>query len=235
MSTGPRVLALVLLVAQLSGCGGGERLDPEDQPTVDAGPDAIATPRPAATPLPPDAQVRASLRDLRGVPSDGSRLGRASAPVELTVYASMDAFADRFFGRDLPEMLDRWVRPGQLRLSLVPVPDGARARLGSEYAAAAGLSGRMWQFWAALSARFEAGINTDAVRRALREAGVRGRRVTRDLRGKPVQRLVRSYGRADVDTVPSYSVRSRRGSARLDACGGLCLVQALVPVIEDAG
>jgi hypothetical protein len=217
------VLVLALLCA---GCGATKRA-PEDQPTVGT-PPPIATPKPTATPRPPADQLRTSLRTLRRLPQTGLTLGRPHASVTLNVYVALDAFSDRFFASDLPELVRRWVKPGRLELTLQPDGRGPAAQA----AQSAALQHRAWQFWAATSARYDGALDPPEIRRALQEAGVKPKRHERRQIRRLTKRTAAATAGAATD-LPAYTV-SVDGSAPqpLDACGGLCLVPALATVID---
>lgn len=85
---------------------------------------------------------------VEAVPQDGVWLGEPDAPATLIEFADLQCpfCADYATGR-LPEVIDRYVRTGELRLELRLLafigPDSERAR---QVAHAAALQDRMWGF-----------------------------------------------------------------------------------------
>lgn len=85
---------------------------------------------------------------LAGIPQDGFVLGRPDAPVTLVEYADLQCpFCARFAIATLPEIVERWVRPGRLRIEYRPLAfigdDSIRA---ARVAAAAAAQDRAWHF-----------------------------------------------------------------------------------------
>lgn len=100
---------------------------------------------PAGTPLPGAEDVEALLG---GIPQDGEELGEPNAPVTLVVYADPQCPACAGFAVEtLPELIERYVRPGDVRLQYRGVPIiGPDSETGLAAAYAAGLQGRLWNF-----------------------------------------------------------------------------------------
>jgi protein-disulfide isomerase len=122
------VLAVALSVA--AGCGdddGGERASDEQSALRGA----------------------ASLADrFDGIPQDGAILGRADAPYTLVEFADLQCPFCAQFDRDvLAAVIERFVRPGKLRIELRPVAFlGPDSNTGAAATVAAGEQDRMWQF-----------------------------------------------------------------------------------------
>ena len=118
-----------MLTLAIGGCGGGGD---------DEAPDAVRALRGAA-----------SLADrFGGIPQDGAVLGQADALYTLVEFADLQCpFCARFDRGVLPAVIQRFVRPGKLRIELRPVaflgPDSAT---GAAATLAAGEQDRMWQF-----------------------------------------------------------------------------------------
>jgi protein-disulfide isomerase len=108
----------------------------------DSGADRAAE---AGTPLPGSAEVREMLR---GIPQDGESLGAADARVTLVVYADPQCPACAGFAvQTLPELVERYVRPGDVRLEYRGVAIiGPDSTTGLEAAYAAGLQSKLWDF-----------------------------------------------------------------------------------------
>jgi protein-disulfide isomerase len=125
-----RRAAIVLAVLGFAGCGGG-------------GDDAARTG--GEEPL----RGESSLEErFAGVPQDGAILGRRDAPFTLVEFADLQCpFCARFDRAVLPAVIERFVRPGRLRLELRPVAFlGRDSTTGAAATVAAGEQDRMWQF-----------------------------------------------------------------------------------------
>jgi protein-disulfide isomerase len=85
---------------------------------------------------------------LAGVPQSGIALGSPDAPVTLVEFADLQCpFCAEYHHNVFPELLERYVRTGQVRLELRLLrflgPDSDRL---ARVAAAASTENRMWQF-----------------------------------------------------------------------------------------
>jgi len=83
-----------------------------------------------------------------GIPQQGIALGDPDAPVTLIEFVDLQCPFCAQFARDgIPDLVERYVRPGQLRIELQVLgflgDDSVEA---SRVAAAASLQDRMWQF-----------------------------------------------------------------------------------------
>ena len=156
-----------------------------------------------------------------GIPQEGISLGEADAPAVMREFADPQCPFCADYALDvLPEIVDRYVRPGDLRLELDLLtfigPDSERA---ARVAHAAGEQDRMWEFVELLFRNQGAegsGWATDELLRELAEAtpGLDADRAldARDSEAVDAQ-LVASQERAAnlrVDSTPSFFV-SREG------------------------
>jgi protein-disulfide isomerase len=85
---------------------------------------------------------------LAGIPQSGIALGSPDAPVTLVEFADLQCpFCAEYHHNVFPELLERYVRTGQVRLELRLLrflgPDSDRL---ARVAAAASTENRMWQF-----------------------------------------------------------------------------------------
>jgi protein-disulfide isomerase len=99
----------------------------------------------AGTTLPGAEEVEALLG---GIPQDVEALGEADAPVTLVVYADPQCPACAGFAAEtLPELVETYVRPGDVRIVYRGVPIiGPDSETGLSAAYAAGLQNKLWQF-----------------------------------------------------------------------------------------
>jgi|SRR5215218_9655775 len=112
-----------------------------------------------------------------GVPQRGISLGRPDAPVTVVEFADLQCPFCAQYARDvLPAVVDRYVRPGRVRLELRVLaflgPDSVRA---GRVAAAASAQNRLWSFADAFyrdQGAENSGYATDAfLRRVLSKVG----------------------------------------------------------------
>jgi protein-disulfide isomerase len=97
----------------------------------------------------------AMLSELDGIPQSGISLGSPDAPVTLVEFADLQCpFCAEYERNVFPELLDRYVKTGKVRLELRLLrflgPDSDRL---ARVAAAASQKDRMWQFVALAYAR----------------------------------------------------------------------------------
>jgi protein-disulfide isomerase len=85
---------------------------------------------------------------LAGIPQDGTRLGDPRAPLVLTEYADLQCPYCAGFATDvLPQLIDRYVRPGKLQIDLKLLRFlGTDSDRGARAAHAAGTRDRLWHF-----------------------------------------------------------------------------------------
>jgi protein-disulfide isomerase len=85
---------------------------------------------------------------LRGVPQHGTSLGDPKAPLVLTEFADLQCPFCRDYTVDvLPQIIERYVRSGRLRLELrLRRIIGADSDVAARAAQAAGTRNRMWNF-----------------------------------------------------------------------------------------
>ncbi len=185
-----------------------------------SGKDDTATPQALAR---APAEVAALFR---GIPQDGTSLGSASAPVTLTEFADLQCpFCRRFAVDALPVIVERYVRPGRVRLEFRDLaflgPDSERA---ARVAAAAAAQDRLWQFVELFyrnQGEESSGYVTDAFLRKL-AAGVPSLDVERAMRAseseaaaRPIAAARAQAQRLGIDSTPSFTVGPTGGQARV--------------------
>lgn len=126
----------------------GVALAAEPVPSSPASPAASEPPLPDLTmaPLVTLPPVGPSLLGDPGLPTDGYAMGDPDAPVTIEVYADFQCpYCQRFALLVGPQLIDRWVRPGQARLVF---RDFAFLGEESRWAAVAGrLAAAQDRFW----------------------------------------------------------------------------------------
>ncbi|MGH2945966.1 MAG: DsbA family protein [Solirubrobacteraceae bacterium] len=176
----------------------------------------------------PSAGGRAIERRLAGIPQDGVSLGSPRAPVTLVEFADLQCPFCAQYARDaLPRLVDRYVRPGRVRMQLRLLsfigPDSERA---ARVADAAALQDRLWAF-SELFLRNQgaenSGYATEEFLRRLARAtpGLRPRAALAERDSTRVDRLLARASqqalRLGVDSTPSfYLIRSGRPPQRLE-------------------
>ena len=96
----------------------------------------------------PPAGAAAVNELFAGIPQDGTSLGDPEAPVVLTEFADLQCpFCAEYANNVVPELVRRYVRPGQVRLEFRNLTFlGPDSETAGRAAAAASLQDRMWQF-----------------------------------------------------------------------------------------
>ncbi len=96
--------------------------------------------------LPADRAATARL--FAGIPQDGQTLGPRGAGATLVEFADLQCpFCREFTTDTLPDVIDRYVRPGKLRVRFMPQTIiGPQSDNAAKAALAAGEQNRLWQF-----------------------------------------------------------------------------------------
>ncbi len=165
---------------------------------------------------------------MAGIPQDGVSLGSPRAPVTLVEFADLQCpFCARYARDALPRVIDRYVRPGRVRLQLRLLsfigPDSERA---ARVADAAALQDRLWAFsdlFFRNQGEENSGYVTEDFLRGLARATL-GLRPQPALAERDSTRVDRLLARAsqealelDVESTPSfYLLRRDRPPQRLD-------------------
>lgn len=157
-----------------------------------------------------------------GISQDGNSLGDPAAPFVLREFADPQCpFCAEYAEAVLPELIDRYVRTGQVRLELDLLtflgPDSERA---ARVALAAGLQDRMWEFielFYRAQGPENSGYATDAFLRELAAAtpGLDVERAFRERDSAEVDALLAEArgrsGRLGVESTPSFFVSHATG------------------------
>jgi protein-disulfide isomerase len=154
---------------------------------------------------------------LRGIPQSGIVLGSPDAPVTMVEFADLQCpFCAEYQARVFPELLDRYVRTGKLRIELRLLrflgPDSDRL---ARAASAAAAQDRMWQLVElayARQGRENSGYATNAfVKSLLADAGVHG--ADTGAAAEPeLRRGAQAARRAGIDSTPSFLIGPTGGT-----------------------
>ena len=137
---------------------------------------------------------------LRGVPQQGAALGRASAPVTLVEFADPQCpFCRDWEVAALPSLIDRYVRPGKVRIVYSGISFlGADSETALRTALAAGRQNHLWDVLALLFANQgteNAGWVTEDLLRS----------IGRSVAGLDWQRMLDARQSAEVDAAMSQA------------------------------
>jgi protein-disulfide isomerase len=189
--------AVIVAVAIVISQGGAEDDDPSPAPQSDA-----------------PAQAQAE-DPLEGIPQDGVFLGDPNAPATVIEFADLQCpFCAEFATGALPDVIDQYVRTGDVRLELRLLafigPDSERAR---QVANAAALQNRLWEYtdlFFANQGAENSGYATDAFlqRLARQTPGLDVDQLAEDYAGPEAEALTRQAERLArrlaVDGTPSF-------------------------------
>jgi protein-disulfide isomerase len=163
-----------------------------------------------------DAPAQAQAEDpLEGIPQDGVFLGDPNAPATVIEFADLQCpFCAEFATGALPDVIDQYVRTGDVRLELRLLafigPDSERAR---QVANAAALQNRLWEYtdlFFANQGAENSGYATDAFlqRLARQTPGLDVDQLAEDYAGPEAEALTRQAERLArrlaVDGTPSF-------------------------------
>lgn len=162
---------------------------------------------------------------LEGIPQSGTTLGSRRAPYVLTEFADLQCPFCRDFTVDvLPDVIQRYVRPGRLRLELRTLRFiGEDSTRGARAAQAAADRGRMWNF-VDLFFRNQGAENSgfaddDFIARIGRAAGVPAATArdaaTSPALDAPIQRAERAAEALGVQSTPTFVLGRRLDQGRL--------------------
>ena len=173
MKARTQAAAALLLALALAGCGSS------------AAKVASTTAPVASAPPPPlGASVTRVRGELGRVTEHGLLLGKASAPVQIIEYASLDCGAcARVHRAVVPALIDRYVSRGVASLEFRSIADTPRSRNLALGAYAASGQRRGWEFIQLAYLRsLPGGVDTDSPGRLAAALGLDGSRFDSDLR-----------------------------------------------------
>ena len=160
------------------------------------------------------AGADATLKLFRGIPQKLNVLGNPNAPVTMVEFADLQCPFCREYTIDaLPTVVERYVRPGKVKLVFSGMhfigPDSEKA-LRAAYAA--GLQGKLWQYidllYRSQAAENSGWVRDDLLRDAATSLHLDPRRLLRDMRSaEVVTGLAASDQQADgakVSSTPTF-------------------------------
>jgi protein-disulfide isomerase len=173
----------------------------------------------------PPTDKAAHVQDpYAGIPQEGISLGRKDAPLTLVEFADLQCpFCRDYALNVLPQIVDDYVRTGQLRLELRVLrflgPDSESAAAG---AGAAAQSGRLWQyadlFYRRQGMENSGYVTHDFLHDVAADAGLEPGRFARAMGGAGAERMARQAEnqaeRLRVEGTPSFFIGPTGGPLR---------------------
>lgn len=167
--------------------------------------------------------VAAVTKELQGIPQSGNTLGDPNAPATLMVFADMQCpFCAEFENNAMPQIVERYVRPGKLKIVFQPIAIlGNDSVLGARAVASAAQQNKMFDY-AAILYRNQGEENTgylnqDYVKKiAAGTPGVDQAKLVSQLKAKPVNDLLNNAQsiatQGKISSTPSFFV-AQKGTA----------------------
>jgi protein-disulfide isomerase len=168
---------------------------------------------------------------FEGVPQRGDTLGKASAPVTLTVFEDPQCPFCRQWNIDtLPTVVQNYVRTGRIKIvyrGVVVIGDNSLVGLAAIYAAAE--QDKLWQMAEALYERQgdenSGWITVPLVRAAAREIGLNPAKVVAAMRSSAVTSAIRqSVNEAQslgINSTPTFAIQKQLGTLQQLQVSGL--------------
>jgi protein-disulfide isomerase len=199
------VLAAIVIVAVViaAGSGGG-------------GSKKAATPG-AATTASGLTGVKEVTTEFAGIPQSGNVLGKPDAPATLMVFADMQCpFCAEFENKAMPALIERYVRPGKLKIVFQPIVVlGGDSDRGARAVAAAAQQNKLFEY-AAILYRNQGQENTGYLDTAfvkkigLATPGLDATKLVNELKAAPVEKLLSdaqaTATSGKVDSTPTFFV-----------------------------
>jgi protein-disulfide isomerase len=166
-----------------------------------------------------------------GVPQSGDVLGKASAPVTLTVFEDPQCPFCRQWNIDtLPTVVQDYVRAGRVKIAyrgIVVIGDNSLVGLAAIYAA--GRENKLWQMAEALYERQGAEnsgwITLAVVRDAAREIGLSPAKVVTAMKSaavtQAIQQSVNEAQSLGINGTPTFAIQKQLGSLQQLQVSGL--------------
>ena len=204
------VVVIVIVVAGL-GSGSSSAQTTTTETTANGRPEAVST--------------------FAGVPQRGDTLGKASAPVTLTVFEDPQCPFCRQWNIDtLPTVVDNYVRTGRIKVvyrGVIVIGENSLVGLAAEYAA--GQQNKLWQMTEALYERQgdenSGWLKTAVVRDAAREIGLSPAKVVVAMKSAAVasaiQQSVNEARSLGIRGTPTFAIQKQLGQLQQLGVSGL--------------
>lgn len=172
-----------------------------------------------------------AVSTFAGVPQSGDTLGKATAPVTLTVFEDPQCPFCRQWNIDtLPTVVERYVRTGRIKIvyrGVVVIGANSLVGLAAEYAAAE--QNKLWQMTEALYERQgdenSGWITLAVVREAAREIGLSPAKIVSAMKSSSVTAAIRkSVNEAQalgINGTPTFAIQKQLGSLQQLQVSGL--------------
>jgi protein-disulfide isomerase len=161
--------------------------------------------------------VSAVTSEFAGIPQKGNELGSASAPGTMVVFADMQCpFCAEFENGAMPSLVQRYVRPGKLKIVFQPIAIiGNDSVLGARAVASAAQQNKLFEYTAILyrnQGSENSGYLNDAYVKKIGAAtpGLDVTKLSAELKADPVNKLLNDAQSlatsAKVSSTPSFFV-----------------------------
>jgi protein-disulfide isomerase len=164
--------------------------------------------------------VSAVKSEFAGIPQHGNVLGKPNAPASMMVFADMQCpFCAQFENGAMPSIVDRYVRPGKLKIVFQPIVIiGNDSVLGARAVASAAQQNKMFEYAGILyrnQGQENTGyLNQDFVKKiGSATPGLDTAKLTADLKAAPVNNLLNQAQSlatsGQVNSTPSFFIAKK--------------------------
>lgn len=181
------------------------------------------------------AEVQA---EFAGIPQTGARLGAANAPVKIEEYADMQCpFCARAASAYVPEIVERFVRPGDVSLTFRAMSFiGADSDRGALAVLAAGRQNRLWELAGVLylnqGGENDGWLSDDLIGRAADALGIDRGKLDADRGSATISEALaedeRVAGENGINSTPTFVVTGPGGSETLTAVDSADTIAAAI-------
>lgn len=188
------------------------------------------------------AQIQAMLE---GIPAAGATIGDPNAPIEIIEFGDLQCPACRDASVEtIPELVERYVEPGQVRLTYQPIAFiGADSERGAFGALAAAQQDALWPFVEVLfhnqGAENSGWLSDDTMAATAEAIGIDAERWRADYDNSdlvvPAYREAQSVADENgVNSTPTFIVRGPGGEETIEGAGGIELFDQAIEAVGAA-